>query len=138
MTNDQLVREWFEQVWNQQREEAIDRMMAPDALVHDLVPSGPMKGAAAFKPFHRQFLLAFPDMHIDVLRTITEGDLVAVHCRVSATHSGDALGPAATHRKASISGIAIARIKNNQIVEAWNCFDFLSLYQQLGLMAALQ
>jgi steroid delta-isomerase-like uncharacterized protein len=136
MTNDRFAREWFEQVWNQQREDAIDRMMAAHAVIHDLAPTGPMKGPADFKPFYRRFLQAFPDMRVDVLRTVSEGDLVAVHCRVSATHTGDALGPAATNRKASISGIAIARVQNDQLVEGWNCFDFLSLYQQLGLVAA--
>jgi steroid delta-isomerase-like uncharacterized protein len=137
MTNEQFVREWFDQVWNQQREDVIDRMMAPDAVIHDLTPAGPMKGPVDFKPFYRRFVQAFPDMRIEVLRTITEGDLTAVHCRVSATHSGDALGTPATHRKASISGMAIARIRNDQLVEGWNCFDFLSLYQQLGLVPAL-
>jgi steroid delta-isomerase-like uncharacterized protein len=136
VTHDAFVREWFDQVWNRKREDAIDRMMSPAAVIHDL-PGGSMKGPAGFKPFYRKFLLAFPDLQIEVLRTISEGDLVATHCRVSATHSGDALGPPATHRQASIMGIAIARIQNDQLVEGWNCFDFLSLYQQLGLLPAL-
>jgi hypothetical protein len=29
--------------------------------------------------------------------------------------------------KTTISGIAIARVENDQMVEGWNCFDFLSL-----------
>jgi len=138
MAPDRVVREWFEQVWNQQDATAIERLMAPNAVVHDLpTPTGaPMQGPGGFKPFHRKFLAAFPDIHVDVLRTIVEGDHVAVHCRVTATHHGDALGIAATGRQATISGIAIARVENDQMVEAWNCFDFLSLYQQLGLVPA--
>jgi len=31
-----------------------------------------------------------------------------------------------------ITGVAIVRIKNGQIVEAWNNFDFMTLYKQLG------
>ena len=31
----------------------------------------------------------------------------------------------------------MARVENGQIAEGWNCFDFLSLYQQLGLLPAL-
>ena len=56
MTPDMLVREWFEQVWTQKREDAIDRLMAVDALIHDLpTPDGtPMRGPAAFKPFHQK------------------------------------------------------------------------------------
>jgi hypothetical protein len=29
--------------------------------------------------------------------------------------------------------MCIARIKDGRIVEGWNNFDFLSLYQQLGM-----
>jgi predicted SnoaL-like aldol condensation-catalyzing enzyme len=81
MTPEMVVREWFEQVWTQQREEAVDRLMAPDALVHDLptADGAPMRGPAAFKPFHRRFVAAFPDISIDVTRTLVDGNMVAAH-----------------------------------------------------------
>ena len=139
MTPDMVVREWFEQVWTQKREEAVDRLMASDALVHDLpTPDGaPMRGPEAFKPFHRKFVAAFPDIKIDVTRTLVDGDMVAAHCSVKVTHGGDGLGVMATGRTATISGICMARVQNGQIVEGWNSFDFLSLYQQLGLLPAM-
>jgi len=34
-------------------------------------------------------------------------------------------------------GMCIARVRNGQIVEGWNSFDFLALYQQLGLLPQL-
>ena len=135
MSPDAVVREWFEQVWTQRREDAIDVLMAPNAMIHDLptADGAPMRGPAAFKPFHQQFLAAFPDLRIEVLRTIVDGELVAGHCRVTAVHGGAGLGIAATGRTATISGMVFARVQDGQIVEGWNCFDFLSLYQQLGL-----
>jgi steroid delta-isomerase-like uncharacterized protein len=139
MTPETLVREWFQQVWTERRDEAIDRLMATDAVIHDLpTPDGaPMKGPAAFRTFHQKFLAAFPDIRIDVLRTIADGDVVAGHCRVTLTHGGDGLGVAATGRTATISGMVFARVKDGRLVEGWNCFDFLSLYQQLGLVPAI-
>ena len=139
MTPDMLVREWFEQVWTQKNADAIDRLMAVDALIHDLpTPDGaPMRGPAAFKPFHEKFVAAFPDIRIDVTRTVVEGDMVAAHCSVTVTHVGDGLGMAATGRTATISGLCMARVQNGQLVEGCNSFDFLSLYQQLGLLPAM-
>lgn len=139
MTPDTLVREWFEQVWTQKNEAAIDRLMAADSLVHDLPTEfgAPLHGRDAFKAFYRRFVTAFPDMRIEVLRTVVEGDLVAVHCRVVCTHTGDGLGMAATGRQATFSGISIARVKDDQVVEGWNSFDFLSMYQQLELLPAM-
>ena len=106
--------------------DAIDRLMAPDALIHDLpTPDGAsMRGPAAFKPFHQKFLAAFPDIRIDVVRTIVDGDMVAAHCTVTVTHGGDGLGMPPTGRQATISGMAIARVENDKLVEGWNCFDF--------------
>jgi hypothetical protein len=33
--------------------------------------------------------------------------------------------------------MCIARVAGGQIVEAWNSFDFLGFYQQLGLLPQL-
>ena len=139
MTPEAVVREWFEQVWNNRREESIDRILAADALIHDLPTADgtPMRGPAAFKPFYQKFAAAFPNLRIEVVRTVVEGSFVAGYCRVTVTHAGDGLGMAATGRTATIAGMVMARVENDQITEGWNCFDFLSLYQQLGLVPAM-
>ena len=139
MTPETVVREWFEQVWNNRREDAIDRLLAPGALIHDLptADGAPMHGVAAFKPFYRKFATAFPNLRIEIVRTVVNGDLVAAYCHVTVTHAGDGLGIAATGRTATIPGMVMARVENGQIAEGWNCFDFLSLYQQLGLLPAM-
>jgi predicted ester cyclase len=68
---------------------------------------------------------------------IVEGDLCAVHCEVTGTHTGDGLGISATGRDVRFSGMCIIRVAHGQIQEAWNSFDFLSFYQQLGVLPAL-
>lgn len=133
---DEVVRTWFEEVWNQGREETIERLYPPDGVAHGL-PGVPIRGPEAFKSFFRNFRGAFPDIRIEVLRTVTEMDMVAAHCRVKGTHKGHTLGVEATGKPADFSGIVIARVRDGQIVEAWNHFDFLALYQQLGLLPQL-
>ena len=90
MTPDQVVRDWFEQVWTQADATAIDRLMAPNAFIHDLPTADglPMQGPAAFKPFHQKFQAAFPGIRIEVVRTVVQGDFVAAHCRAHVTHGG--------------------------------------------------
>jgi steroid delta-isomerase-like uncharacterized protein len=134
---DAVVRTWFEEVWNQGREETIDRLLARDGVAHGLPGGDVMRGPEAFKPFFRNFRGAVPDIHIEVVQTVTEGDRVAVHCRVKGTHRGPLLGIPATGKPADFSGIVILRIRDGQIVEAWNHFDFLGFYQQLGLLPQL-
>jgi predicted ester cyclase len=71
------------------------------------------------------------------MRTICEGDMVACHCAVTGTHRGAGLGVAPSNAPIEIYGVAIAVIRDGQIREAWNCFDFLSLYQQVGMLPPL-
>ena len=134
---ERMVRQWFDELWNQGHEETIDRMMAPDAQIFGLSGDKPIFGPEQFKPFFRRFRTAFPDIRITVLRTITEGEYVAAHCHVKATHLGDSLGIPATKRVVTFSGVTIAHVVNGQLVAGWNTFDFLSCYQQIGLLPPL-
>lgn len=131
---DAIVRTWFKEVWDEGREEAIDRLMAPFAVAYGL-PGGPIQGPTAFKPVFRTFREALGDLTIEVVRTVVDGDMVAAHCHVTARHSGDALGGAATQQPVDFWGMAMLRVQDGQIVEGWNCFDMLSLYQQIGWVA---
>jgi steroid delta-isomerase-like uncharacterized protein len=131
----EVNRQWFETMWNERREDLIDQLMSPDAVAHGL-GSGPIQGAAAFKPFFRAFIAAVPDLKLEIVRMIVEGDMVATHVHSTGTHRGDGLGGRATNKPVQFDGMIISRVKNGQIVEGWNCIDFLTLYQQLGWVAS--
>jgi len=132
--NKALVRRWFEEVWNQQRVEAIDEMFATDGIAHGLSddPEQPVRGPADFRVFHAKFCEAFPNMSIAVDDVIAEDDKVVARCSVRGKHLGHSLGIAATQAPVEFGGITILRIRNGQIVEAWNQFDFMKMYKQLG------
>jgi steroid delta-isomerase-like uncharacterized protein len=139
LTPEALVREWFEQVWNAGDESAIDRLLAEDAMIYDLPTHGQvMRGKAAFLPFYRGLRAALSDIHIEIDQLVASGDFAVAHCRVSARHTGDGLGIAATERLVEFSGMAMARVRDGKLVEGWNSFDFLAFYQQLGIMPALR
>ena len=135
MQPDQVARAWFDEVWCRGQEAAIDRLMATEAVAYGL-PGGDMRGAAGFRQVFNAFRGAFPDIHVAVERTITEGDMVTAHCRVTGTHTGNGLGLDATGKKVDFEGMTIVRVVDGRIREGWNCFDFLTMYQQLGVVAA--
>ena len=132
--NKALVQRWFNEVWNKGRVEAIDEMLAADGVAHGLSEDAenPMKGPADFKPFHETFRGAFPDIEVIVEDMIAEGDKVAARCVVRGKHSGDHLGVAASNAPVDFTGVAIVRIKDGKIVEAWNNFDFMKMNKQIG------
>ena len=134
--NKALVQRWFDEVWNKGRASAIDEMFDQDGIAHGLSDDAgnPLRGPADFKPFHEQFRGAFSNILVAVEEMIAEGDLVAARCSVRGKHTGDHLGFAASDSPVEFTGITIVRIKDGKIVEAWNNFDFMKMYKQIGAL----
>jgi len=134
--NKDLMQRWFDQVWNDGNSAAIDEMVTDDLVIHGLTDAQgkDITGVSNFNSFHAQFRSAFPNIVVAIEDVIAEGDRVVARCRVSAKHTGDALGLAPTNADVSFTGIAIARIENGRIAEAWNNFDFMKMNQQLGIL----
>ena len=135
-----LLHEWFDQVWNRGDETAIHRLMAPDCVTHGLrdADGTEVTGKAAFLPFFHTFRTAFPDMRIVIEDSVVEGDKIAVRCTVRGTHRGHTLGFAATQRPVEFTGMCIARVRDGQLVEGWNNFDFSTMSAQLQPAAAAE
>ncbi len=132
-----LVHRWFEEVWNKGSEQAIYEMFAEDGIAHSPTDENgnEIKGPAQFAAFHQNFRAAFPNIQVTVEETVTEGDKIAALCSVTGTHTGDGIGYAATHKPVQFSGLTMVRIKDGKIIEAWNHFDFMKLYQQIDAVA---
>ena len=134
MTPEAVTRQWFKEVWDEGKEDAIERLMAADAVVHGLTgPDGPpIVGPAAFKPVFHTFREALGDLEIAVERVVVDGELCAAFCRVKGRHVGRALGGDPTGRPVEFTGVTITRVRDGKLIEGWNVFDFLAMYQQMG------
>jgi steroid delta-isomerase-like uncharacterized protein len=128
-----FLETWFEEVWNRGREEAIDEMLHADIATHGLQhPDGTQViGRQAFKSFHKQLRSSFSDIHVEVHQTVSEGDMTMARCEVTGIHTGDGLGWPATGKRVTFTGMCLVRLRDGRAAEAWNHFDFGSLYRQL-------
>jgi steroid delta-isomerase-like uncharacterized protein len=130
--NKQLVRRWFEQVWNQQREEAIDEMFAPGGKAYGFPQANSvLVGPESFKNVHRTFLGAFPDLHIAIEEIIAEGDKVAVTWIAKMTHLGEHLGFPATLKQETLHGASFLTVKGSQIQDGANYMEMRGLIDRL-------
>ena len=131
-----FMHRWFEEVWNQKNEQAIDEMCDRDVVANGLTDAegNTVRGIEAYKNLFRAFVSAYPDIKITVEDTICEGDKMVARCRVSGTHAGEGLGVAPNNQPVEFSGIAIVKLKDGKIVEAWNEFDFMKMYSQIGAL----
>ena len=135
-----IQHRWFEEVWNKGREDAIAEMLSPDMIAHGLVDESgnELRGAESFKSFHRSFRGAFPDIQVIVEDAVSEGDKTVARCTVRATHTGEGIGLAPTNKPIEINGLCMTRVEDGRIAESWNEFDFMTLYQQIGVLPAIE
>lgn len=135
--NDTILHRWFDEVWNKGRREAIDEMLSPDAIAHGLTDANgnEVRGAEAFKSFYDSFREAFPDIQVIVEDTVAEGKTVVTRCKVKATHTGEGMGLAPTDSSVEFNGMCMVRVEDGKILESWNSFDFMTMYQQIGAIS---
>ena len=129
--NKVLARRWFEEVWNNGREDAIDRMLAGDAVVRGLGP-GELVGPEAFKGFHRFYRQTFPDVRLAIDAIVEENDLLAVRWSGQGTYGADNFAVGQVGQPVRFSGVTFMRVSDGKFVEGWNVFDQLGMLQQLG------
>ncbi|HEY8447181.1 MAG TPA: ester cyclase [Thermomicrobiales bacterium] len=126
-----LAKRFFEEVWNQGDESAIDRYIAADASGND-----PDFGAGreAFRRQWREWRAAFPDLHFEVVDLVAEGDKVVTRWVLTGTHQGPIFGIQPTGRRVRVEGMSLDRIKDGQIIEGFDGWDALGLRRQLGAL----
>lgn len=135
--NEALIRRWFNEVWNDKRESTIDELLGDNCVHRGLGGTEPIeiRGLEQFKGFYRAFIDAFPDIEVTVEDVVIEGDRLAARCTVRGTHTGGGLGVGASGRRVEFTGLGMCVIKDGRFVEVWNEFDFLKMYDQLGLVS---
>jgi steroid delta-isomerase-like uncharacterized protein len=131
--NKAIVRRYVEDVLIRRDETIAEAIVAPDFVDHT-----PLDGQAGGTEGRRQRTAtvrgAFPDMEITVEHLIAEGDRVAWHFIIRATHSASFLGVEATGRRVEYTLSAIVRIADGRIAERWIIFDRLRILQQIGAL----
>src|SRR5215213_4204334 len=127
----ELVRRFYEAVWNRGNVDIAAEVFADDYVRHDWRPSQAEPGPTGQKRIAADLRRAFPDLRFDVEMIIAEGDPVAARSTAAGTNSGPCGGQPATGRRARFSGVNIFRFENGKVAEIWNHRDDLGLMEQL-------
>jgi steroid delta-isomerase-like uncharacterized protein len=125
----ELGRRWFEEVWNQRRQESIDELMAPDSYGH--VEGGEYRGPQGFREMQGMFLSALPNVHIEIEDIIADGDRAAVRWHARGTHSGEGFGFEASKREIDVRGTTWMVVKEGKIVEGWDTWNLAGMLASL-------
>jgi steroid delta-isomerase-like uncharacterized protein len=130
--NKALMRRFYEEFWCKGNAAAVDELVAPDFIDHQL-PAGWSEGPAGLKQLVREWRVGFPDMSETIEDLIAQGDKVVGRFVLTGTHQGPFLGIAPTGKRIRVTGIDIVRFQNGRITDLWYNEDTFGLYEQLGV-----
>ncbi len=119
--NKATVRRLIEEVLNGGHLGLIDELYAPEL-------------APAANRWITPFRASFPDVHMELVELIAEGDTVVARFTCSATHLGAWLDQAPTGRRFErVDEVWILRFRDGRIIHVWSLEDTLDRLRQLGL-----
>jgi steroid delta-isomerase-like uncharacterized protein len=131
MPGTDLVRRFYEELWNRWDLAVADEILAPDLRFRGTLGAS-LVGVEAFRAYVEQVRAAFPDWHNHLEELIDAGETIVARLTFSGTHRGELLGVAATGALVEYAGIAIFRLRAGRIAEAWVVGDTQELWRALG------
>jgi predicted ester cyclase len=120
-TNKAIIRRFIDEVMNGGNLDALKDFYEP-------------RLAGAARRWIAPFQHSFPDMRMEIVDLIAEGDQVVGRFKCSGTHRGNWLDHAPTGRRFErVDEVYIFRLSDGKIIEAWGIEDTLKRLEQLGL-----
>lgn len=142
-SNKNLCRRFIQKIFNEGELLLIKDFMSPDVVNHEVTDSfgdtEPLQARNIQWMADLVYLYrhAFPDLHVEILDQIAEGDQVVTRLRVQGTHRNALMAIAASGRKIDIVSIRVDRMAGGKIVESWTHSDVLGMLHQLGALPEL-
>lgn len=125
-----IIRQLIEEPWKGNMG-VIDQYVAPDYIGHDAAEREPIRGIDGFRANLQKYIDSFSGA-ITVDDQIAEGQKVATRWTGRGTHTGEISGIAPTGRDVTVTGITIARIENDKLIEDHTTWDTLGMLVQIG------
>jgi steroid delta-isomerase-like uncharacterized protein len=121
--------------WNAHDPDAVAAVFAEDAVTRDAGSEDVSVGRGAVRERAAQLLAAFPDLGLERLDLVIDGDRHADRWVLTGTHEGDLLGIPPTGRSVRIEGATFTRMNDEGLVaEDYHFLDLARLLTQLGAM----
>ena len=98
-----IVKRWFQLVWNERREDLIDTFINPAGVAH--LEGKDIRTPDEFRDLQREFFSAFPDLSVVVEDTLADDTNVVVRWLATGTHNGHGFDRPPTGRPIAIRGM---------------------------------
>jgi steroid delta-isomerase-like uncharacterized protein len=126
-----LVRRWFEEL-DRRNFAIIDEILSVDYVDHNPPLPNLPPGREGVRQASLALAAAFPDAVHTIEDQMAEGDKVMTRMMVRASFLRDILGFQSTGKPVEVSGVAVHRVAEGQLVEHWAHLDMAGFMRQLG------
>jgi steroid delta-isomerase-like uncharacterized protein len=127
-SNKAAVRRFWDTIWVQHDIDKMDEFAHPNVVGND---SHFGTSVESFKEHFKERITAFPDVRIDPIEIVSEGDWVATRWLMTGTHKGEYMGVAATGKRVEVTGMSFDRLEDGRIIEGYDNWDVSGLQDQL-------
>lgn len=130
--NEEVVRRFYEEVFNRRREDVIPEVISPDYVDYGHNPPG--RGPQGALDDLRGVEAVSDDARYDIDDIVSAGDTVAVRWTGHLSHTGAIAGVEPTGKQLTLSGMSFYKLRGGKITETRNQADMLGLLTQLGVV----
>ena len=120
------MSKWFHEVWTNENADAIDAMFISQGQASGL-GDRPLIGPNEFRQFHAALLGLLDEIRIEIEDHVCDGNKCAIICTLYAVCRKE-------RTPVKMTGSCFFSIKDEQILQCENHFEFLSLFEQLNLL----
>ena len=130
--NKQIVIRFNKECIEQGKHESFEELLSTTVINHS-APSGMPNGKESFYFFLNTVLRqGFPDLQVEILQQIAEGDFVTTRKKITATHTGEIFGIKPSNKPVVIHVIDIIRLQGGQYKEHWGQSNFSEVLKEIS------
>jgi steroid delta-isomerase-like uncharacterized protein len=131
VSNGELIRWSFEQL-NKHDVSGLKPFWTADTV--ERFPDRTCRGPDEIAAYFEETFAALPDMRIEPVSIVEQGDDVFAHWHLTGTHTGPVQGIEATGKRIELDGIDHFVLRDGKVVSNFVVFDQMQYSRQLGIL----
>ena len=131
LTNKELVKLYYNELWNKQNKDYIDILFDDNITFHGSLDIS-VVGKEKFKEYMDTILTGIPNLFHSIIMMVSEDDTIAVKALYNGRHTGKLFDYEASNNKIVYNGASFFKFRDGKIIDIWVLGDLNNLNKQLS------
>ena len=130
--NKEIVLRFNREVIEQGNVATLEELVSPDVINH-AAREGMPNGPESMRHFLLQVLrMGFPDIKVEILDQVAEGDKVTTRKTLHGTHTGEFMGIPPSNKRVTIQVIDIILLSQGRYAEHWGISNIPEIIREIS------